>query len=826
MIIRKLIAVVLGLTAWAGLLQAETYIVNDGVAHAEIVVAEEAPRRAALAAQDLQYHLKKITEVELPIVHEASGEADVRIYVGRSEFTDSLGLTADDLDYGAFLMQSGPDYLVLMGRDEDYEPNEPWARRRPESEAVQKAWEEKAGGYWLSPMRTNWRRWHQQGGGLGWEHDQGGSYNAVAEFLRSLGVRWYMPGDLGTVIPELTTVELPEVDETIRPDYAVRYWFGPFFAYEDEDVLWEYRLGMNSGYDKLGAGMHVHGMRLLHGHEKMRREHPEYYALIDGKRDTDTHGTGHACFSSEGLKREAVNFARAVFDIYDEPAVSLWPQDGLRHCQCELCKGKSSSDLVWGFIDDVAREVYETHPDRLITGGAYTSYRTPPESIEQFSPNVAVFICNVGRPRFDDDEAWESYWRLVQGWNDKLAPGRLIRNENNRYSGGRPVPFPIIHPRAMARDLSEMRGISLGDWNEQARSNFGQPGKSFWNAPGLDHLTLYVNSRFLWDAGQDVEPLMEEYYELFYGPAAEGMREAFEFAQATYPRDQRPRPGQIDLADRLKFVELLHAARDSAGDTIYGERIDLVLGEVQDVESLRTDAAMADKRGDVPVYSGTLTFGGEKWGDAADTFVLDGKIEEDFWTIWSGGVAGLRVSESDNAPRHTTNFRFRWYRGHLYLGIICRDDMSEPLNISTTEDNDPAIFDGDHVEVMIETPFHSYYRLVVNPAGALFEMDMGAEEGDQMRWASNASVATYQGEDYWSVEMRIPVVGEEEGAMDPYHYVVGRIPSHVRSGAYPWYFNVGRTRVRDDEVEVSAFVPTGDSDLQDPYSFAEMYRRN
>src|SRR5690606_4785451 len=122
--------------------------------------------------------------------------------------------------------------------------------------------------------------------------------------------------------------------------------------------------------------------------EYMQQNYPEYFALYRGERDTGYRGTGHACFSSPGLQRETVKYVRAVFDHFDEPAVDLWPQDGLHSCGCELCAGKSDSEAVWEFIDRVAREVYETHPDRLITGGAYSSYAQPPDSIAQFSPNV------------------------------------------------------------------------------------------------------------------------------------------------------------------------------------------------------------------------------------------------------------------------------------------------------------------------------------------------------------------------------------------------------------------------------------------------------
>ncbi len=797
-------------------------IVENGRARAQIIISSDPPRRTQLAAEELRDYIKKISGTEFSIGTETQEDYPVNIYIGESEFTDELGISAEGLEYGAFKMISGENWLALLGHDRDYVPNEPWARRRSQQDAVQEEWEEKAGGRWISPMRSVWRSRHR----LTWAHDSGGSFNAVSEFLRHLGVRWYMPGELGKVVPEMDSIRLPELNETVKPDYPLRFWHGAFFAYQPEEVMWELRLGMNSGYEVLGAGMHVHGMRLILGHEKMQEENPEFFALRGGQRDTETRGTGHACFSSEGLTREAVKFARAVFDIYDEPAVSLWPQDGLRRCECELCEGKSNSELVWGFIDRVAREVYETHPDHLITGGAYAQYRKPPENVDQFSPNVAVFICNVGRPRFDDDEAWAEYWELIQGWKEKLAPGRIIRNENNRYSGGsHPVVFPIIHPHAMARDLREMKGISLGDWNEQARSNFGQPGKTFRTAPGLDHLTIYVNARFLWDADQDLEVLLDEYYEKFYGPASAAVREAFEYAEANYQRDRRPRAGFIDVQKRLEFVELLHEAKDVAGDTVYGERIELILSELQPIEELRDDVAMAEKRDDVPVYSATLNKRGGKWGDSRDTFVLDGRIDEPFWTAWRSGGA-LRDSASGNKPEYRTVFWTRWYEGKIYFGLRCYEDMEEPLNITTREDGDTAILEGDHVEILLETSYHSYYRLAVNPAGNLLDMDMGADENNQHRWMSNAEVATYKGEDYWSVEVCIPVLGEQEGGMDPYHYVVGRAPSHVRSRAHPWYFNVGRIRIRDGEREVSAYSPTGDKNLHNVYKFAEMYTRD
>lgn len=154
---------------------------------------------------------------------------------------------------------------------------------------------------------------------------------------------------------------------------------------------------------------YAHGHVKVHGHEAMQEAHPKYYALRGGERDTEHRGHGTACYSSEGLLRETVRYARFMYDHYDRPQVSIWPGDGFHMCQCEQCSGRTPSEVVWEFVDRVGRELYETHPDRLLICGAYTPYRQPPETVEQFSPNVAVILANRGRPTFTVPERWEHY---------------------------------------------------------------------------------------------------------------------------------------------------------------------------------------------------------------------------------------------------------------------------------------------------------------------------------------------------------------------------------------------------------------------------------
>ena len=74
-------------------------------------------------------------------------------------------------------------------------------------------------------------------------------------------------------------------------------------------------------------------------------------------------------------------------------------------------------------------------------------------------------------------------------------------------------------------------------------------------------------------------------------------------------------------------------------------------------------------------------------------------------------------------------------------------------------------------EILLDTESHSYYQIVVNPSGALVDLDRGAGRDAWFDWDSQAEVATQEADGCWTVEIRIPVVQDET---DPLHPVNGR----------------------------------------------------
>ncbi len=787
---------------------AESFIVKDGKTQAEIVVSEHPPRAVKLAATELQTYIEKISGARLAITNAPGTGIPVKIYVGRSAYTDALKLSDEGLKYGAFKMVSGDNWLALLGYDKDFKAPPTYIRNKNSRPFYYEEWDALTGGKWTNPIGWPGSAYNQA---LDiWDFDERGSLNAVYEFLRMQGVRWYMAGDLGEIVPASKSIAFDQMNKVVRPDFAYRNcgFYSPTFASgSKEAVLWRLRIGLGQAPDLVGIGDIVHGLVHVHIRDK---SHPEEFALINGKREMlEPFGWGTPCFSSEKFIDDIVRFCRAYFKIYpDEPGISIMPGDSLSNiCQCDLCKGKGSpergfqgilSDYVWEFVNRVATELYKTNPDKTVRCEAYGLYWLPPTKIDKFSPNVVAGFFN-GRQGFTDPDFRAHVLNNRKAWLDKVAPGNFCTSEFLLSS--RPtIPtagMPVYLPHIIAEDLHSLKGQSYGEYTE-GTYGFDSGGKDM-HAPGFNHLNIYVTARYYWDAGQDIDALLNEYCEKFYGPAAKEMKTFIEFSETNWPLMQS-QAAPIDTA-----FELLAAARKAAGDTVYGKRIDLMVAFVEPMKKLR-DKLAAGRKG--------------PRAEAVERqnldFKLDGKLDKPFWKDVPEYELKEIVSSQPAASR--TTFKMVWSDMALIVGIRCDEADMKGLNIAATQSKDDLnLMTGDDVELLLETQSHSYYQLAINPAGALVDIDR-IKRLDTL-WSSEAEVATYVGDTFWSVEVRIPVSDNDAGGADPLKKVEGKKPT----AKAPWHFNLCRMRIRGGkEVEDAAFSPTGTKGFCEPWKFGEL----
>ena len=786
------------------------FMVRDGRPLAEIIIAESPRRSVKVAAGELQHYVEKISGARLAVTNAASGTVPVCVYIGQSRHTDSLKISADGLENGAFKIIPGDGSLTLLGRDDDFVPPEPYAHDRADIPRKLKKWDELTGEKWGNPIDQYFNLFKQYNRSVDlWQLDGCGSLNAVHELLRDLGVRWYMPGELGEYVPKMKDVPLPETARTVHPDFAVRdlhQGIRQFWVAERDEVMWQLRLGMNMGFDLIGPKGHGHGMVPVHSREEVKSAHPEYYAIWGGKRMTASEGK--PCLSSTGLFGQHVKYARAVFDIYNLRMVSISPADGYATlCQCELCRDKGSpgrlysgqmSDYAWGYMDQVAREVNKTHPDRRVSGLVYSTYRLPPDSIDQMSPNLALYFCQCRANSFDEPEARRDELELRKAWLKKLPSKEVyVYDYYLHATPGRPTEgVPAYFPRIIAEDLRSLKGVSRGEFVEVHRSL----DESGYHTLAANHLNLYVTSRLYWNADQDLEAILEEYYDKFYGPAAKEMKAFVEYAEANWKKASR----DVTVIDRL--IALLEAARKAAGDTVYGKRVEILHNFTRPMRERRTQLELGRK--DMPRFRANVC--------SKSDFKLDGRLDEPIWDKYKI-IIPLRELKTGGKPQNETYFRALWADDSLYFGILCLDDDAKNLNIATTRSEDANIWRGDFVEIMLETHSHSFYQFTANPAGALTDTDR-KNGAVNTSWNSGAECAAFAGSNFWSLEARVPIAGEGQEELDALNGVSGRRPSET----YPWFFNLCRQRTRTNATERSAFSPTGTDSFQDVLKFGEL----
>lgn len=239
-----------------------------------------------------------------------------------------------------------------------------------------------------------------------------------------------------------------------------------------------------------------------------------------------------------------------------------------------------------------------------------------------------------------------------------------------------------------------------------------------------------------------------------------------------------------------------------------------------------------DRPEGLPEYR-VIDMGKDKWRDARPTLKMDGKLDEPFWTEYHY-PRPLKDMKTGRKPTLETRFMARWLNESLYFGIRCELPEGEKLVIGADKDNDPAIWQGEHLELLIETNKHSYYQIVVNPAGAKIDLDRAVtmKDGKAYAWSSQAEVAAHVGDGFWSVEIRLPVTSSDE---DPLHKIIGTQPFAAKQAALDsgkgtnlmWYFNLYRNRAGTETAETSAFSPLGPDakSFHVPRKFAKIYVR-
>jgi hypothetical protein len=680
-------------------------IVDQGKPNAVIIVSGDAPDSVQRAASELQGYVEKVTGAKLPIQKEpiAQDMPGVNIFLGESSFTKALGLNLDGLKSDGFKIVSRDNWLAVLGRD---------YRGKPTS-GILHHWQPLSA--YSDKLKT---------GAFG----ETGTLFGVCRFLEDYcGVRWYMPGDLGTVIPKMDTIKVEPIDYQKSPDFEYRFPHFCNFPLSDEDALWYRHAGFGAAYPVQINHSFVFFL-------KYKNTHPEYFALIGGKRDftnlSFSGGGGNLCLSNPDVAKQWVADINDYFDKHPEQFVyPLMPNDGeVKICECKQCQsqidlsaGESGkfSNYMWDFINEVAKEVYKTHPDKMIGCCAYDHYYQPPTNIEKLSPNVAVMICKT-RGAYADKQYEEETHNFIAAWRKKVDT--IYAWEYYLYSWpGMPwTGFPVIYPHIISSDLKFLKGVSKGEYLQCDSWTAGQP--TIITYPGMQHINLYVTAKVLWDSSLDVDELMNEYYEKFYGPAGEEMKRFWTTAEEIWmtprlPGEQKAEmlsdwrtPINLYTKDKLdQLSSFLEKTRlKTSENSVYRKRVELIKAEFLPAKRKLSNVLVLNPP-DIAVTG------------PAPAIQMDGILSD---SAWKKTAPMLFVDKDGEDAKYRTLAYTAWDKDNVYFAFINYEPEISKLTALATEKNQsyaPGVWDDDSVEIFI-SPIPAdrakCFQFIVNAKGA------------------------------------------------------------------------------------------------------------
>ena len=569
----------------AGTAFAQVSIVKDGEVRAVIVTAAKPSRVAAYAVEELVNHIEKATGKRLPVAVETKipdGYAG-RIFVGVTEAAQKQGIEPDKLEYEEFVLRTIGNDLYIVGKELPPKQGQPDPEISPKDD------------------RDN---------PLSLCNEQSGTLFGVYEVLnRYVGVRWLWPGELGTYVPRNNTIEIPPINEAVKPQLLVR-WLGTWWVREmgwtgswcgtrrkpvytaplTEEIMRKmvfpteeagYRYGkavevfnrrhrmvlpVSSPVRVVQASSHIMGgvrdWWAAHG-----KEHPEWFAMrADGGRGRKQPRAGNwtaMCVSNPELQRFIVEKAwKDGADIIQMGEADVGGE-GFCHCpNCMAWDGPQPKDFP---------EIMRPNYTPRVVGDRYARfYKTIYEMAAKKNPNIkiaAMLYHNTLPAPLTDIKlknvtgamviygSWDGWYPMSaeedrwyrEQWQGWANTGLKLINKSNYLLNHYTTPYVITWQSGDFLKFNyEHDMVGI---TLMSGTNFS------WATQGV---VAYMYHRFLDHPEMAIKDVRQEYFSAF-GPAAPYVEQYFDYWE-NYART-RPPISSVATGDKYGALEKLRRSR-------------------------------------------------------------------------------------------------------------------------------------------------------------------------------------------------------------------------------------------------------------------------
>ena len=450
-------------------------LTRDGQSTYTIVISRTASLSEKHGSEELQRFIEEMSGARLPIVTDDDKARGNLVVVGKSDYLDSLGLQIPFASLGAegFALKTAGNHLVIAG-----------GRQR-------------------------------------------GTMYGVYTFLEKLGCRWFAV-DVSR-IPKLPSITVQPLDEIHKPAFEYRE---PYFT-EARDRDWAARNKVNGNLMDLDAstgGKVQYSGTSFYGlipPELYFKDHPEYFALVDGKRRGEA---AQICLTNADVLRLSIEKVLQI--VQQNPDASIFrvdQNDFWGWCECVNClrveqeEGGAHSGPILRFVNAIAAAVADQYPGKLIQTLAYAYSEDPPAKVRPL-PNVRVQLCPIGacQAHAYDQCRYDAYIMIkLRAWAKITRNALYVWHYNTDFSHYL-RPFPDFGEIAADVPMFRRNGV-VGLFMQGSV----MPGGGGENAP----LRAYVTARLLWDTNVNVRCDIEEFHHAYYGLAGPAMLAYFDLLQ-------------------------------------------------------------------------------------------------------------------------------------------------------------------------------------------------------------------------------------------------------------------------------------------------------
>jgi predicted phosphodiesterase len=145
--------------------------------------------------------------------------------------------------------------------------------------------------------------------------------------------------------------------------------------------------------------------------------------------------------------------------------------------------------------------------------------------------------------------------------------------------------------------------------------------------------------------------------------------------------------------------------------------------------------------------------------EAKEPPLIDGELTE---AVWKDPTTRFFAPDGSAMFTDPVDFYFAWDKDNLYIAAKCMETKMDSI-VANAKEHDGPIYGEDCVGYFLqpETADGPMYQIYLNPLGTAFDQKILVENGTYVTanrdWNGTYEVETSKGENYWSIEARIPL---------------------------------------------------------------------